>query len=125
MFKVQPRRTVAAALLLLAAFSLLLIEPLPVHASGATIVQQNNNGCGNGVCSSATFSVSFSGTSSVTSGDVIVVGIDGLYESVVSGGVSDSKGSSFTQAASSYDGTSTNTSTTPPSQAVGRDTRSP
>lgn len=105
MFQVRGRRTVAVALILVAALSILLVEPFPVHASGATLVQQSSGFCNQPEghdCASGMVTASFG--SSVTSGDVVVVGAVYFGTTGVSS-VSDSLGSSFTQAVSLADKT--------------------
>ena len=98
----KSRLKVSAAffsILLIAVISVSFSAPL-AHAQ-ATLVQQNNGGCGPDAtpCSSLTLSVSFG--SSVTSGDVIVVGVYGNPYTVSS--VSDSLSSSFTRVATTDD----------------------
>ena len=79
----------------LSATLLLALGLLPVHAASA-LVQQNNGGCFG--CSS-TLSVSF--PSNVASGDVIVVGVVVADASFALSSLTDSLGSSFTQAVTS------------------------
>ena len=105
MIQAHSRRTVAVALILVAALSILLVEPFPVHASGATLVQQSSGYCNQPEghdCASGMVTASFG--SSVTSGDVVVVGAVYFGTTGVSS-VSDSLGSSFTQAVSLADKT--------------------
>jgi hypothetical protein len=79
---------------------MLVVEPLPVHAA-PSLVQQNKTYCLSdwppAPCTSAILSVSF--TSSVASGDVVLVAVySGGGEDITVSSVSDSLGSSFTQA---------------------------
>lgn len=94
----MPRRTVPFILSVLLGTLLFAVALFPVHAASA-LVQQNNVECSN--CTS-TLSVSFK--SGVTSGDVIVVGVVVADASFTLSSLTDSLGSSFTQAV-----TSTNT----------------
>jgi hypothetical protein len=78
------------------ALTLLLADAvLPVHAASA-LVQQNN-----GECLGCSNSLSVSFTSDVASGDVIAVGVVVADASVGLSSLSDSLGSSFTQAVTS------------------------
>lgn len=74
---------------------LLAVPLLPVHAASA-LVQQNNAGC---IGCSSTLSVSF--TNNVASGDVLVVGVVVADASFALSSLTDSLGSSFTQAVTS------------------------
>jgi len=89
------RKRVPFMLFVVSAMLLLVVALLPVHAASA-LVQQNNVGCFS--CSS-TLSVSF--TSNVASGDVIVVGVVIAGASFTLSSLTDSLGSSFTQAVTS------------------------
>jgi hypothetical protein len=79
----------------LSAMLLLAVALLPVHAT-SVLVQQNNRGCLG--CSSA-LSVSF--TSNAARGDLIVVGVVVADASFTLSSLTDSLGSSFTQAVTS------------------------
>ncbi len=86
------KRVTAGFELLVVLFMLLLVfEPLPVHAS-ATLIQQNNAGC---VCTSSSDTVTVP-LNSVTSGDVLVVGIETSTTTPLSS-LMDTRGSVFTQ----------------------------
>lgn len=88
-------RSLSAAILTVFFVFALIISPMvfPAYATSGVVVQQSNSGCK--PCLSTTISVSFPG--SVTSGDIVVVGVasDGQQFS----SLSDSLGSSYTQAA--------------------------
>jgi len=88
-------KRVAFTLFALSAVFLLAIALLPVHAA-SVLMQQNNVDCVD--CSNA-LSVSFANT--VASGDVIVVGIVVADASIPLSSITDSLGSSFTQAVQS------------------------
>ena len=90
-------RRVALILFSLSATLLLALTSLPVHAA-STLVQQNNIGC---LGCSSTLSVSF--TNSAAGGDVIVVGVAIGEASFALSSITDSLGSSFTQAVKSND----------------------
>jgi hypothetical protein len=90
-------KRVAFTLFALSTALLLVMALLPVHAASA-LVQQNNGGC---LGCSNTLSVSF--TNNVASGDVIVVGVVVADASIPLNAITDSLGSSFTQAAASND----------------------
>lgn len=73
---------------------LVVLEPLPVHAS-ATLIQENNDGC------TTCVSITVSFLSPVSSGNVIVVGVGSVIPVTA---ISDSLGSSYTHAATASPG---------------------
>jgi hypothetical protein len=96
----MPCKRFTVAFLLVIFALMLVVEPSPVHAA-ASLVQQNKTYCMSNwsaaPCTSATMSVSFA--NSVASGDVVLVGVhSGSSISITVSSVSDSLGSSFTQA---------------------------
>ncbi|MGA2310611.1 MAG: hypothetical protein ABSG57_13840 [Candidatus Bathyarchaeia archaeon] len=99
----MPRKRFTVAFLLVMFAVLLVAEPLPVHAA-SSLVQRNSTWCntfhGYDVCNdAATLSVSFA--NGVTSGNLLVVAVTvGSNPPVTVISVSDSRGSSFTQAVS-------------------------
>jgi len=95
------RKTAEVVLSAIVFVFLLLLEPLPVHAAASTLIQQNSDGCRLSGCT-GTLAVSF--LSDVASGNVIVVGVV-IYGGTVNS-VSDSKGSTLTQAVSATFGSS-------------------
>jgi len=91
----MPQKHVVLTLFALSAALLLLVGLLPVHAA-AVLVQQNNAAC---LGCSSRLSVSF--PSNVASGDLLVVGVVVGEASFALSSLSDSLGSSFTQAVAS------------------------
>ncbi len=65
------RVTAGLGLLVVIFMFLLVLEPLPVHAT-STLVQQNNN---EGAFATNPFTISVSFSSNVVSGDVVAVGL--------------------------------------------------
>ena len=94
------RRNAAGTGLLIVMFMfVLLLEPLPVHAS-SNLIQQNSSGCR---CTSNPAVVTVTILSDVTSGDVIVVGLAFQQFGAVTPPLTDTRGSAFTLAVTKTD----------------------
>jgi hypothetical protein len=88
------RERVGVGLLVIAFITLFFLEPLPVHAA-STLIQQNTSVC---VCGGNPVVVAVPFSSNVAMGDVIVVGLAFEQFGAVIPPLTDSLGSTFTQA---------------------------